>query len=214
MNAIFSFDHFNQLPIIGILRKMPASLMQQVVSIYQEAGFSTLEVTLNTPDALQHIKSLRRSFPSLNIGAGTVCTLDEMEQVLAAGATFIVSPIMKEEMIHSCQRRQIPIFPGAFSPSEIYLAWAAGATMVKLFPAGQMGPAYLKDVLAPLDQIKIMPVGGINLKNAADFLKAGAAGLGIASDLFPKDIIERKDWPALRKNFDDFRIIYEKHRQS
>src|SRR5690606_18081736 len=104
---------------------------------------------------------------------------------LDAGAQFVVTPITDEEVISACVERDIPIFPGAYTPTEIYKAWSLGASMVKVFPASKLGPDYIKEVLAPLQQIHLMPTGGVGLENMEAFYKAGAKGFGIGSQLIP-----------------------------
>src|SRR5690606_4889291 len=98
----------------------------------------------------------------------------------------------------------IPVFPGAYTPTEIYRAWSLGASMVKVFPATRLGVEYIKEVLAPLNQIKLLPTGGVTPDNFSDFLKAGAKGFGIGSHLFPKHIIDKEDWDGLRTLYTDF----------
>ncbi|MEZ4777298.1 MAG: bifunctional 4-hydroxy-2-oxoglutarate aldolase/2-dehydro-3-deoxy-phosphogluconate aldolase [Bacteroidia bacterium] len=182
--------------IIGILRGFESEAIENIATCYSRAGFSFLEITLNSPGALETIAGLGKT-SGLTIGAGTVCNTDDLEQALAAGAQFIVSPVLDEAVISECVNLGVPVFPGAFTPTEIYRAWALGATMVKVFPAGVLGPGYIKEVLAPLQQIALLPTGGINLTNMEAFIRAGARGFGMGSHLFPKNLIEAKNWDAL-----------------
>jgi 2-dehydro-3-deoxyphosphogluconate aldolase/(4S)-4-hydroxy-2-oxoglutarate aldolase len=140
----------------------------------------------------------------LNIGAGTVCTEQELESALNAGAQFIVTPIINEAVIRSCVAKGIPIFPGAFTPTEIYNAWSLGATMVKIFPNSVLGADYIKDVKAPLNKIKLVPTGGVSLDNILEYKKAGADGYGMASHLFDKKLIQEKNWDGLKAHFSEF----------
>ncbi|MDF9797562.1 2-dehydro-3-deoxyphosphogluconate aldolase/(4S)-4-hydroxy-2-oxoglutarate aldolase [Catalinimonas alkaloidigena] len=214
MSKPFSWKRFNEIPIVGILRKLPASKLDKVVKLYQQSGLTTLEITMNTDGADEMIRQISEAFPNLNIGAGTVCNESDLQKALNAGASFVVTPILDERIIHACNEANVPIFPGAFTPSEIYKAWSAGAQMVKLFPAGLLGPKYIKDVLAPLDQIKLIPVGGVDLQNFTDFLDAGASGLGLGSQLFLKDAIQNNEWKTLEKHFmafvDKYRMYIQK----
>ena len=199
---IFSWDLFNKMPVVGIIRGLSVDEIDFVLPIYKEAGFTTIEITLNTPEALSVIGSLANQYDgTLNVGAGTVCTLDELAAALDAGANFIVTPIFKSEVVKKCVSLQVPIFPGAFSPTEIYEAWELGASMVKLYPASVVGPAYVSAVLAPLNKVKLMPTGGIHLSNMLAFMKAGATSLGIGSELFDKKIIQKRDSEAMLNHF-------------
>ena len=199
---IFSWDLFNKMPVVGIIRNLTVDEIDFVLPIYKDAGFTTIEITLNTPEALSVIGSLANQYDgTLNVGAGTVCTLDDLAAALDAGANFIVTPIFKSEVVKKCVSLQVPIFPGAFSPTEIYEAWELGASMVKLYPASVVGPAYVSAVLAPLNKVKLMPTGGIHLSNMLAFMKAGAASLGIGSELFDKKIIQKRDSEAMLNHF-------------
>lgn len=194
----FSPELFNRIPVVGILRNVPPLTVPTLARYYSEAGLTTLEVTMNSDEALTTITRLVQDFGGkLNIGAGTVCTLEDLDKALAAGAQFIVTPILQEEVIRACVQQRVPVFPGAYSPTEIYKAWHLGATMVKVFPATKLGASYIKEVLAPMSYLKLLPTGGVALDNFTEFLKAGAAGLGMGSQLFPKQLIEEGAWEEL-----------------
>ena len=199
---IFSRELFDKMPIVGIIRNLTVADINFVLPIYKQAGFTTIEITLNTPEALSVISSLANQYNGeLNVGAGTVCTLDDLTDAVNAGANFIVTPIFKAEVVKKCVSMEVPIFPGAFSPTEIYEAWELGASMVKLYPASVVGSEYISAVLAPLNKIKLMPTGGIHLSNMLAFMKAGATSLGIGSELFDKKIIQKRDSEALLNHF-------------
>ena len=201
----FSWARFASAPLIGIVRNLSPDDVAQILPLYQEAGLTTIEVTLNTPGAEAMIRSaLEHHGPGLNIGAGTVCTTADLERALAAGAQFIVTPILDEGVIRACVARNVPIFPGAYTPSEIYRAWSLGASMVKVFPATALGPTYVKDLKGPFPQIRLLPTGGVSLTNMTDFFSAGAAGVGIGSHLFDPALIEAKNWPALKAHIETF----------
>src|SRR5690554_1004355 len=205
MNQPFSQELFDKMPLVGILRGFPANQMEKMSELYAKAGLTTLEITMNTEGAAQTIASLVKAVGgTLNVGAGTVCSLDELDQALEAGAQFIVTPIIDEAVIKKCVSLNIPIFPRAYTPTEIYRAWSLGATMVKVFPAGKLGPDYIKEVLAPLNQIQLLPTGGISLDNMQAFIKAGAKGFGIGSALVPKHLVENEKWEALSEHFTGF----------
>jgi len=203
--AAFSWELFNKTPVVGIVRHIDKQSVSQILPLFQEAGLTTIEITMNTPEAESIIQEVLIQYAgSLNIGAGTVCSEADLERALGAGAQFIVTPIINKKVIRVCVKKGIPIFPGAFTPSEIYKAWTLGASMVKVFPTTALGPAYIRDIKAPLNQIKLLPTGGITLENMHDFMKAGANGLGIGSELFNKQLIEKNDWFGLKEHFQKF----------
>jgi 2-dehydro-3-deoxyphosphogluconate aldolase/(4S)-4-hydroxy-2-oxoglutarate aldolase len=200
--SIFSWELFDKMPVVGIIRNLTVADINFVLPIYKQAGFTTIEITLNTPEALSVISSLALEYKGeLNVGAGTVCTMDNLTAAITAGANFIVTPIFKAEVVKKCVSMEVPIFPGAFSPTEIYEAWELGASMVKLYPASVVGSEYISAVLAPLNKIKLMPTGGIHLSNMLAFMKAGATSLGIGSELFDKKIIQKRDSEAMLNHF-------------
>jgi 2-dehydro-3-deoxyphosphogluconate aldolase / (4S)-4-hydroxy-2-oxoglutarate aldolase len=201
----FSKELFAKAPLIGIVRGLAFEEVTAVLPLYRDAGLTTVEITMNTAGAEDLIRyALEHYGADLNIGAGTVCTEKDLENALEAGAEFIVTPIVDEGVIRACVAHGVPIFPGAFTPSEIYKAWSLGATMVKLFPATSLGTQYLKDLKGPLPQIPLVPTGGVGLENLAHFLEAGAAVAGIGSQLFDKKRIKQQDWAGLEAHFDAF----------
>ena len=200
--SAFSWELFNRVPVIGIVRNLSMEEVIQILPLYYEAGLTTIEITMNTGGAEDMIRHARDQFNSkLNVGAGTVCTKDDLKKAIEAGAQFIVTPVTRRKIIRACVKKEIPIFPGAFTPSEIYKAWSAGASIVKVFPATTLGANYIKDVKAPLSQVKLIPTGGIDLENIESFKKAGAEGFGVGSPLFKKNLIRDKDWNALKEHF-------------
>ncbi|MCW3081737.1 bifunctional 4-hydroxy-2-oxoglutarate aldolase/2-dehydro-3-deoxy-phosphogluconate aldolase [Segetibacter sp.] len=205
IDQAFSWELFNKVPVIGIVRNVHMEDMIEILPAYQQAGLTTIEITMNTPGAEEIIKYARQKFGGmLNVGAGTVCTKGDLEKALEAGAQFIVTPIIQKKIIRSCVKKGIPIFPGAFTPTEIYRAWSLGASMVKIFPARTLGSDYIKDVKAPLNEVKLLPTGGIDLDNIESFKKAGADGFGVGSPLLYKNLIKNKDWVGLQEHFKKF----------
>ncbi|NME67979.1 bifunctional 4-hydroxy-2-oxoglutarate aldolase/2-dehydro-3-deoxy-phosphogluconate aldolase [Flammeovirga aprica] len=189
-NSQFSEERFQQAPVVGILRGVDHATLDRIIPIYINAGFSTIEITMNTEGATNMIQKLSEEYPQLNVGAGTVCDMDDLEEALKYGAQFIVTPITNEAIIRKCKSLNIPVFPGALTPTEIYKAWTAGATAVKVFPSSQFGIGYIKDVMAPLNKIPLLPTGGVTLENIADFFQAGVTGVGMGSSLFPKQFLK------------------------
>ena len=207
MNNRYQQALFNKMPVIGILRNVPLTTIEAVIPSYLKAGFTTLEITMNSANACKILSSLTRTYSDVNIGAGTVCTMQELEMALANGASFIVSPILNEEVIHFCTTKSIPIFPGAYTPLEIYRAAQLGATAVKVFPASPLGPGYIKDVLAALTTLKLLPTGGVSKDNIEAFFKAGAIGVGMGNSLFNEKLIANKDFDCL---YNHFKLIADK----
>lgn len=201
-NNKFSWESFSAVPIVGIIRNLSFDTIEKILPIYCSSGLTTLEITLNTPCANEIIKFARDKYAGLlNIGAGTVCDIQDLKVALDSGAQFIVTPILDEKLISECCNLDIPIFPGAFTPTEIYKAWKMGASMVKVYPATSLGPEYIRDIKAPLNQIKLMPTGGVSLDNIDAFRKAGADAYGIGSQLFDKTLIHKQDWIGLENHF-------------
>ena len=136
------------MPVVGIMRNFPEEHLERVVKEYHGAGLTTLEITMNSGNPTEVIKQLRAAWgEQMNIGAGTVCSMKDLEQALEAGAQFIVAPITSKSVIKACVKEGVPIFPGAYTPTEIYKAWKWGAEIIKVFPATTLGPGYIKDVL-------------------------------------------------------------------
>lgn len=197
----FRRDLFEETPIVGILRHYSWDDTCFIVEAFRQAGLSTLEITLNTPDALQYIATLAEEYPDLNIGAGTVCTVSGLKSAVQAGVSFVVSPILDADLIQSAIDQQIVIFPGAYSPTEIYRAWQAGASAVKVFPATRLGPSFIKDIRGPFSDIKLIPTGGISRKNISEYRKAGAYGYGMGRALFDAKLLQERDSSGLIQHF-------------
>ncbi len=198
---VFSWDNFNRVPIVGIVRNFSVEVIKDILPVFEKSGLTTIEITMNTKGAAEIISFIRSAHPLINTGAGTVCTEEDLKQALEAGAQFIVTPIVDKRVIRSCVKKEVPVFAGALTPTEIYRAWSLGASMVKVFPAKTMGAAYIKDVKAPLDKVKLLPTGGIGLDDIETYRKAGADGFGIGSPLFAKYLIEEKNWNGLMEHF-------------
>lgn len=207
----FSEQLFERMPLIGILRNYPLKQMLRLADCYEKSGLTMLEITMNSAGAEEAIRLLSKSFSGrLNIGAGTVCSPEDLESALQAGAQFIVMPVVEEEVIRRCVAQNIPVFPGALTPTEVFRAWKLGATMVKVFPAGTMGPRYIRDLLGPLNEIKLLPTGGISTDNMKEYLHAGAKGFGMGSSLIPKRLVENEDWEGLTAHF---RTLVQKYHE-
>lgn len=202
---IFNWDYFKKVPVVGILRNIPMGDIVHILPLCISSGLKTLEITMNTEGVGDIIKYAVKTFgDQSNIGAGTVCCTEDLEEALSYGATFIVTPNLDEEVVKECVKRGVPIFPGAFTPTEIYKAWKMGATMVKVFPVDNLGTKFISNVRAPFKDIKLLPTGGIEASNMKDYFKAGANGVGVSTGLFNKAIIADKDWRALEAHLKEF----------
>ena len=150
---------------MGILRGAEVDIIDPIVETVISSGLHTIKITLNTPGAPDLIRRMVKVAQNrLTIGAGTVLTMDDLHSALDAGATFIVLPTLVHDVVGYCTENKIPVFPGAFTPQEIYNAWRAGATMVKVFPAKFFGPTYFKEIKGPFQDIKLLACGGVNLE--------------------------------------------------
>jgi len=185
MNKTDVLQRIRDTGLIPVVRAESADQAMRAVAAIKAGGVGVLEVTMTVPGAIGVIEQLSKAFGAeALIGAGTVLDPETADKCIQAGAQFIVSPALNEETIAFCRSQDVAVFPGALTPTEVVRAWNAGADAVKVFPAGAVGGAsYLKALKAPLPQIELVPTGGVSLKTAADFIKAGAMALGVGADL-------------------------------
>lgn len=184
--------------IVAIVRLDSGEALVQVAQALKAGGLTTIEFTVSTPGAIDMIKEAASVLgDEVLIGAGTVLDPETARAAILAGAEFIVTPGLNPATIELARRYGKPIVPGALTPTEILAAWQAGADMVKVFPASLGGPGYIKAVLAPLPQLRLVPTGGVSADNAADYLRAGASALGVGGKLVDKAAVARRDWAAL-----------------
>jgi len=170
--------------VVAVLRLDDAGLLSAVIEALAAGGVRVFEVTMTVPRAIETIARLTASLPDgLMVGAGTVVDAHTARGAIDAGARFVVSPVFRRGVLEACHARQIAAVPGCFTPTEILDAWDAGADIVKVFPATSLGPAFIRDVRAPLPQLKLMPTGGVSIDNAGEWLRAGAVAVGIGSAL-------------------------------
>jgi 2-dehydro-3-deoxyphosphogluconate aldolase/(4S)-4-hydroxy-2-oxoglutarate aldolase len=198
MNHAECLDLIRATRIIAILRAQSSEQLLSAAEAIRAGGVRAIEVTLTTPRALTIIeKAAAHLGHEVAFGAGTVLDAETARAAILSGAQFIVAPGLKAEVIETCRRYSIPVFPGAFTPTEILTAWELGADMVKIFPASVGGPGLIKALKAPLPQVEMAAVGGVSLENTADFLRAGASAVGVGGELLDPKWLEAKDWPAL-----------------
>lgn len=189
-----------QSGIVAIIRNIPASSLTPVLQALQEGGVSNVEITLNTPGALAMIAQAKKEFGSqMIIGAGTVLDAPSARAAIGQGADFVLSPTLDTEVIRVCNTYNKIAVPGVLTPTEALTAWQAGAPVLKIFPAGSFGPGYIKDLLGPLSQLCLMPVGGVTLENAAAFIRNGAAVLGVGSDLVDKKLAKEQNYSEITR---------------
>lgn len=191
-------DNFRKLPLMGIMRGIGVDDVEPLIQTVIEAGLETIEVAMNTPGAPEVIsKALEVSAGRISVGAGTVISKKDLDQALGAGATFVVMPTSIKEIVSSCVKKGVPVFPGALTPKEVLDAWQQGATMVKVFPSSAFGPGYIKALKGPFDEVKLMAVGGVNLDNIEEYFASGADAVAFGASVFKKEWLDKKDFAAI-----------------
>jgi 2-dehydro-3-deoxyphosphogluconate aldolase/(4S)-4-hydroxy-2-oxoglutarate aldolase len=185
MNKTEVIKQIKDVGLIPVVRATSADEAMRAIDAIREGGVSVLEITMTVPGAVGVIEELSKKYGSdVLVGAGTVLDAETARACMLSGAQFVVSPALNFETIECCRRYGVAVMPGALTPTEVLQAWTAGADFVKVFPAGALGGAsYLKALKAPLPHIELVPTGGVSLKTARDFIKAGASALGVGADL-------------------------------
>jgi 2-dehydro-3-deoxyphosphogluconate aldolase/(4S)-4-hydroxy-2-oxoglutarate aldolase len=184
--------------VVAVLRAESADELADIADALLSGGVTAIEVTTTTPDAVNGIAQLRELFGGRALlGVGTVLDPRTAHDAIAAGAQFVVSPTCDAQVVKATHAANRVSIPGAYTPTEILAAHRAGADVVKVFPSTALGPGYLKDLLAPLPFLKLMPTGGVDAQNAGAWVKAGAVCVGAGSALVPKDAVRARDWPRI-----------------
>jgi 2-dehydro-3-deoxyphosphogluconate aldolase/(4S)-4-hydroxy-2-oxoglutarate aldolase len=185
INKTSVMERIRKLGVVPVVRAQSADAAGRAIDAIMAGGVNVIEVTMTVPGALGVIEQLARRYADdVLVGAGTVLDAETARACMLAGAQFIVSPALDEETIACCRRYGVAVMPGALTPTEVVRAWTLGADAVKVFPAGALGGAsYLKALKAPLPQVEMIPTGGVSLKTAAEFIRAGAMALGVGTDL-------------------------------
>ena len=188
--------------LIPVIRVSSAQEAIDVADAIKEGGVSLIEVTMTVQGAIDAIRELVHKYKDEVIaGAGTVLDPETGRAALLAGAQFIVSPTLNLDLIQLCHRYSTVVIPGTMTPTEILTAWNAGADLVKVFPAAQLGgPEYIKAIRGPLPQILLVPTGGVNLQNAGAFIRAGATSLGVGGELVDKKAVKEKKFHIITDN--------------
>jgi 2-dehydro-3-deoxyphosphogluconate aldolase/(4S)-4-hydroxy-2-oxoglutarate aldolase len=185
--------------IVAVVRAPDGRQLVEVSRALADGGISVVEITLTVPDALDVLRHVRQEFGDhLLLGAGTVLDAESARAALFAGAEFVVAPTVNPDVIRLCRRYDKLVMPGAFTPTEVLMAWETGADIVKVFPADVVGPAYFRALRGPLPQVRLMPTGGVDLSTAAEFLRAGACCLGIGSQLIEPAAVAARDFDRIR----------------
>ena len=186
-------EKLRQGGIVPVIRAESAAIALKVAEALVAGGITTLEITMTVPDALAAIREISsRVAGGVLVGAGTVTSRALAEGSLDAGATFLVTPCVVPDVLDVAREQEVAVMPGALTPTEVFTAWSAGADIIKVFPASNVGGAsYLKALNGPFPQIPLCPTGGVNLQTIGDFIKAGAEAVGVGGELVAKAAIDR-----------------------
>lgn len=186
--------------VVAVVRLTDSQAGLDVANALVDGGVTVIEVTMTVPRAPELVADLSRALPRALIGAGTVTDPAAARSMIDAGAKFVVSPVFRPRIVESCHERDVPSFPGCFSPTEILAAWDLGADIVKVFPATSLGPTFIKDLRGPFPAIKIMPTGGVTRENAADWIRAGAVAVGAGSALVDPKAVHAGHFNVVTEN--------------
>jgi 2-dehydro-3-deoxyphosphogluconate aldolase/(4S)-4-hydroxy-2-oxoglutarate aldolase len=200
MNKSQTLNLIRETGVIAIMRAKSSDQLIAAADAIKKGGVRAIEVTMTTPGALSVIAEAKARYGSdVTFGAGTVLDPESGRAAILAGADFIVGPTLNLGLITLCNRYGIPVMPGCYTPTEILTGWEAGADLIKLFPASVGGPDLVKAILAPLPQVQIVPVGGVDLNTAAEFIRKGAVALGVGSDLVNQKLLDTGDMDELTR---------------
>lgn len=191
------------MPVIGILRDIPRGTEEACIKTALSCGLRAIEVTMNTDGAveiLRNLKTLAKPYDGLKVGAGTVRHISEYQKAVYAGAAFIVTPNSRKDVIKTADSENIPIIPGALTPTEVQKAYDLGATAVKIFPVNCVGgPEYIKALRGPYRDIPLLACGGVNAENAGSYIKAGADLLAFGGSIFSPKLMAEGNWDEIGK---------------
>ena len=186
---------------VAVLRVKEVEKLKKIIDAICAGGVSVVEITMTVPNAIQLIEKMNKELDkNIVLGVGSVLNKSVAEDAIRAGAKYVVSPVLKKEIIETSHKYSIPAMPGCFTPTEIQTAYEYGADIIKVFPADIVGIAFFKAILAPLPHLKLMPTGGVSLTNAGDWIKAGACAVGIGSALLDKKAIADENYSILTEN--------------
>jgi 2-dehydro-3-deoxyphosphogluconate aldolase / (4S)-4-hydroxy-2-oxoglutarate aldolase len=183
--------------VIALIRADNPDGLLDCAKALAEGGLTSIELTMTTPGAIRMLEKVIAEMPGFLFGLGTVLDAETARIGILSGAKFIVTPAFRPDVIEVCKRYSVPIFSGAFTPTEILSTWEAGVDAVKVFPAEFFGPSYIKSVKAPLPHIELVPTGGVNESNVGEFLKAGAFATAAGGSLVEAKALKEKNWAAI-----------------
>lgn len=201
MNKKQILDEIFKRKAVAVLRVKEEDKLKKVIQAIADGGVSVAEITMTVPNAIKLIEKMSQELDeNIIIGVGSVLSKEVAEDAIKAGAKYVVSPILKKEIIEMAHKYDVPVMPGCFTPTEIYSAFEMGADIAKVFPADVVGMPFFKAILAPMPHLKLMPTGGVSLTNAGDWLKAGACAVGIGSALLDDKAIKEENYFKLTEN--------------
>lgn len=196
-----AFEFIREKGVVAIMRANSSDQLLAAADAVKAGGVNAIEVTMTTPGALGIISQASTKYGNdVLFGVGSVLDAETARAAILAGAQFVVCPTLDVKTIETCKRYDVPVVPGAFTPTEILTAWQAGADIVKVFPASIGGPSIIKAIKGPLPQIKLVPVGGVNLDTTADFIRAGAEVVGVGGSLVNQKLLEAKEFDKITEN--------------
>ena len=191
-------QELEDIGLVAIVRTDSDKHLLKVAGALARGGIRAMEITLTTPGALDAVMQVRQKMKqTLRVGAGTILNPEDAEAAMEAGAEFIVTPTLQVDTIAFCRDTRLPIICGCMTPTECLAAHQAGADFLKLFPADNLGPGYVRALRAPMPFLKFMPTGGVSLDNLAEFIRAGCVGVALGSNLVSRQILENEDWDGL-----------------
>ncbi len=186
---------------IAVIRAKEPEKLKKIIEAVSAGGITVVEITMTVPNAIQLIEKMSNEVDDkIIIGVGSVLNKQTAIDAINAGAKYVVSPILKMEIIETAHQNNVPVMPGCFTPTEIQTAFEYGADIVKVFPADVVGMEFFKAILAPMPHLKLMPTGGVTLTNSGDWIRAGACAVGLGSALLDKKAIETENYQKLTEN--------------
>jgi len=200
--------------VVAIIRADNSEQLIDACSALIKGGVSGIELTMTTPNAMKVLADVRREFgDKVLVGMGTVLDAKTAQTAIEAGAEFIITPVLKPEVIAYCNRAGKLIFSGSYSPTEAQTAYELGADFIKIFPADGLGPKYIQAIRGPLPHLKIVPTGGVDVNTAGSFIKAGCVGVAAGSSLVSKEILKNQEWAKLTDLASQFIVAVAKARK-